>query len=152
MFSLIITIISIALVVALAIASIYYGGAAFTQGNTRAVAATVVSQAQQIAGGATLSFNQTQTVPASVAALQTSGYLTSVPNVPAAANATTAWTISATEVGHVITSDAVCNAIDASAKGTSPATFAGNPPAAKVTTQQYGCFGTTGAATFYYAY
>jgi outer membrane PBP1 activator LpoA protein len=50
MFNLIITIISIALVVAMAAAAVYYGGTAFTQGTAKANAATLVTQAQQING------------------------------------------------------------------------------------------------------
>ncbi|ADC73336.1 hypothetical protein TK90_2852 (plasmid) [Thioalkalivibrio sp. K90mix] len=54
MFSLIITIISIALVAALAVATLYYGGSAFTEGTTQANASGVINQAQQVGGGATL--------------------------------------------------------------------------------------------------
>ncbi|MGD1524471.1 hypothetical protein [Vibrio owensii] len=48
MFNLIISIIAIALVVALAGASLYYGGAAFNQGNADAKSSTMINQAQQI--------------------------------------------------------------------------------------------------------
>ena len=54
MFALIISIIAIALVVALAGATLYYGGDAFTQGNARSTAAALVNQGQQIAGAWTL--------------------------------------------------------------------------------------------------
>ena len=48
MFNLIISIISIALVAALALASIYYGGEAFNKGTTDADASTIINQGQQI--------------------------------------------------------------------------------------------------------
>ena len=48
MFSLIISIIAIALVAALALASIYYGGDAFKTGTTKAEASTIINQGQQI--------------------------------------------------------------------------------------------------------
>lgn len=50
MFSLIITIVAIALVAALALATIYYGGTAFNKGATAADAARAISQGQQIQG------------------------------------------------------------------------------------------------------
>ena len=57
MFSLIITIISIALVVALVAATMYYGGSALNQGTVKADAAGFVAGAQQIS--AALAINQT---------------------------------------------------------------------------------------------
>lgn len=50
MFSLIITIVAIALVAALALATIYYGGAAFNKGVATATATRAISQGQQIQG------------------------------------------------------------------------------------------------------
>jgi hypothetical protein len=52
MFSLIITIISIALVTALALATIYYGGSAFRQGADAAGAARLINEGQQLSGAA----------------------------------------------------------------------------------------------------
>lgn len=54
MFSLIITIISIALVAALALATLYYGGQSFTKSDVQAQAAKVHVQAQQVLGAAEL--------------------------------------------------------------------------------------------------
>lgn len=54
MFSLIISIISIALVAALAAATVYFGGAAFNKGSAGADASTFVNSGQQIAGAFTL--------------------------------------------------------------------------------------------------
>lgn len=54
MFSLIISIIAIALVAALALASIYYGGSAFQEGSADAEASTAVNQGQQIQAAVTM--------------------------------------------------------------------------------------------------
>jgi hypothetical protein len=54
MFSLIITIISIALVAALALATIYYGGSAFRQGGDAALAAQYINEGQQLSGAAAI--------------------------------------------------------------------------------------------------
>lgn len=54
MFSLIISIISIALVAALAAATVYFGGAAFNKGSAGADASTFVNAGQQISGAFTL--------------------------------------------------------------------------------------------------
>ena len=54
MFQLIVAVISIALVAALAIASIFYGGDAFTKSSEKAVVTTLINQGQQIAGAAAL--------------------------------------------------------------------------------------------------
>lgn len=54
MFQLIVAVISIALVAALALASIFYGGEAFTRGQLKAQVATMINQAQQISGANTL--------------------------------------------------------------------------------------------------
>lgn len=54
MFSLIISIISIALVAALAAATVYFGGAAFNKGGAGADASAFINAGQQIAGAFTL--------------------------------------------------------------------------------------------------
>jgi hypothetical protein len=56
MFSLIISIISIALVAALAAATVYFGGAAFNKGSAGADASTFINAGQQVAGAFTLAF------------------------------------------------------------------------------------------------
>lgn len=78
MFSLIITIVSVALVTALALATIYYGGSAFRQGKESAQAATVVNQAQQIIGAYSLFKANTGRYPDSLAELVPE-YLQAVP-------------------------------------------------------------------------
>jgi len=54
MFNLIVAVISIALIAAMTAASIYYGGDGFGKSSARAEATTLISQAQQISGAASL--------------------------------------------------------------------------------------------------
>lgn len=97
MFSLIITIISIALVAALALATLYYGGTVFMAGSSRAQATQYISQGQQVLGAAELFKANTGDWPDTMQALVTGGYLKSVPVAgvllsPAyAADAATPW-------------------------------------------------------------
>jgi hypothetical protein len=84
MFSLIITIISIALVAALALATLYYGGSAFNKGNAGAVAARLINEGQQVNGAVALyqadvGAGSTTVVATTLADLVTAGYLSSVP-------------------------------------------------------------------------
>jgi hypothetical protein len=68
MFQLIVAVISIALVAALALASIFYGGEAFTRGQLKAQVATMINQGQQISGANTLYKTDKGGVDASVVA------------------------------------------------------------------------------------
>jgi hypothetical protein len=87
MFNLIISIIAIALVVALAGASLYYGGDAFSQGSSEARAATFINQAQQIQAAATL-FEVTQGgEAANIIALTDNGFISAVPLIAAGVGA-----------------------------------------------------------------
>ena len=83
MFSLIITIISIALVTALALATIYYGGSAFRQGGDAAKAAQLINEGQQLAGAASVAETNGVTITniASLTTAQADGtvYLASAP-------------------------------------------------------------------------
>lgn len=83
MFQLIIAILSIALIATLAIASVYYGGDAFTSGSAKAGAATMVSQAQQISAANVL-FQSTNAGAnaADVTTLVSDNYLQSAPQMP----------------------------------------------------------------------
>jgi len=139
MFSLIITIISIALVAALAVATIYYGGSAFTQGTAKANASALVSAAQQVQGADTLFQNDNGGNHADdVQALVTGSYLQSEPTLPASV---TAFGIADGLVTATVTGDSVCEAIVKSAGGTEIG-------AARTTTRAYDCYGTAGAYTF----
>lgn len=112
MFSLIITIISIALVVALVAATMYHGGDVLNQGRAEADAAAVVTGAQQISGAATMQLALVGQ-NTNLAGLVTDGYLSSLPTVPG--GATTDWALDTTaktvSIAGAVLSDAVCAAI-----------------------------------------
>jgi len=88
MFSLIITIISVALVAALALATLYYGGAAFNEGRADAEASKIINQGQQVLAAADLYYANHGTWP-TVAKMVADGYLKSAPQAqaPAVGNA-----------------------------------------------------------------
>lgn len=79
MFSLIITIISIALVAALALATLYYGGTAFSQSTAKAEAARSLNEGQQLMAAADLFLVNRGRYPANVAELVASDYLKQIP-------------------------------------------------------------------------
>lgn len=81
MFSLIITIVSIALVVALVAATMYSGGDTLNQGRARAEAAAFVNGGQQVGGAAAMHVAMESVQPADVAALVSKKYLATVPVV-----------------------------------------------------------------------
>jgi hypothetical protein len=132
MFSLIITIISIALVAALAVATIYYGGSAFTQGTAKASASAFVAAGQQVNGALTLFANDNGGARATdVAALVAGKYLAAAPSVSGSALTTTPTATIATAVPA-----AVCAAINASGNvGTQPT----NQAAAEALSAPYSC-------------
>lgn len=80
MFSLIITIISIALVAILALATLYYGGRAFLAGSAEAKASEVINTAQQISGASALYMTETGAPVAKLSDLPPS-YLKVIPDV-----------------------------------------------------------------------
>ena len=138
MFSLIVSIISIALVAVLAAASIYYGGDAFTKGSAKALASTVVTQAQQISSAHTLYKNdEGGTTAPTVQALVDGEYLASIPAAPAKVVPDAAtWTVASTSVSVDIDNLEVCKLINEQANGTT--SFASSA--------QYGCADKTDAA------
>jgi len=81
MFSLIITIIAIALVAALALAAIYYGGTSLHKGSTRAAAVTLIAQSNQIAAAGALATADGVGWPTGTPAFP-SKYLTAMPTPP----------------------------------------------------------------------
>lgn len=96
MFSLIITVISIALVAALALATLYYGGAAFSSGSTLAEASKVILQGQQLLGAADMYFTDNRVWPATIQDLVTGNYLKQIPNAAIGVSdafAATGWTM-----------------------------------------------------------
>lgn len=86
MFQLIVAVIAIALVIALTLASIFYGGEAFTRSSLKANVAALVNQAQQISGAHTLyktdKAQDATAGDAGVTQLVDEGYLAEVPNAP----------------------------------------------------------------------
>ena len=84
MFSLIITIISIALAAALALATLYYGGNAFNKGTAESEATTLVNQVQQLQGARALYKAEVSADPLSLSALVSKAYLKSVPTYKSA--------------------------------------------------------------------
>lgn len=143
MFSLIITIISIALVAALAVATIYYGGSAFSSGSAKAVAATIVSNAQQVTGANVLYANDNSGAYATATATSNGSlvpaYLASFPSPPAGA---TNYAVSSSNVfTATVANQQVCSAIDATVGLTSiPSAVPSSPP-------QYYCVSSTGTGT-----
>jgi len=135
MFSLIITIISIALVAALALATLYYGGDAFNKGRAGADASKLINEGQQINGAVALA-KADNAVRGTIADLQAGQYLASVPSsflatTPTVTSAQTAATVSAE----------VCIEVNKRATGlTAPAT----PVDLAGVTTVYGCFGPAG--------
>jgi alpha-tubulin suppressor-like RCC1 family protein len=79
MFSLIITVVSIALVAALALATLYYGGTAYTLGQANAQAAKLLNQGQQLLAASELFKVQNGRYPGDVPELVNTGYLRSNP-------------------------------------------------------------------------
>ncbi len=90
--NLIITIVSIALIVVVSLATMSYLGDTTTQGRTSADAAAFVNTASQISGAATMFAATESAAPADVAALVTSNHLSSIPNVKSR-SATNEWTL-----------------------------------------------------------
>lgn len=81
MFSLIITIVSILLVAALALATFHYGGSAFSRGDTEVRVLKVLNEGQQLIGAADLFKADRGVYPSSINQLVSAGYLKSIPTV-----------------------------------------------------------------------
>jgi len=96
MFSLVITIISIALVAALALATLYFGGAAFNKGRADAEASKIINQGQQLLGASELFYASHGRWPDNVPEMISLGYLKSGPVAGAALPA--AWAAEAWEM------------------------------------------------------
>ena len=79
MFSLIITIISVALVAALALATLYYGGDAYESGHAKAEAAKLRNQGQQLVAAAEFYYLHKGQWPDSIDQMVDSGHLSTVP-------------------------------------------------------------------------
>lgn len=80
MFSLVITLISIALVAALALATIYYGSTAYAEARSRAEASQAVNEAAQIDAATTMFSTQKGQAPHSLQELVSQSYLKTLPS------------------------------------------------------------------------
>lgn len=142
MFSLIITIISIALVAALALATIYYGGSAFNRGSDSAKASQIINEGQQINGAAQMALADVAagsfTAPTgTVADLATGNYLATLP-ADFNTTANTAVTLASTSYVNATVTGGVCSQIN---------TKAGLSTAPSAPTGVFGCVpGATAAA------
>jgi hypothetical protein len=151
MFSLIITIVAIALVVALVAATMYHGGDTLTQGRTTADAAAFVTGAQQISGAAVMHLSLTGTDATTVSGgaagtdLVVDKYLASAPVVKGSA-----WAIDSDNkvVTATVDTDAVCIAINKSAGLPTATADANTVAAADFASLPYGCVSTGRAFQF----
>lgn len=144
MFSLIITIVSIALGVALVAASMYYGGDTLSEGRNRSEANGIVSAAQQISAALQISKALDATPATTVGDLVTNGHLSAAPT---AKGVTGDFTITDGVVGATVASEGVCAAINTQAGVANDGTD-GAPPTAAPTTAQYACAGAASPYTF----
>lgn len=108
MFNLIVAVISIALIAAMAAASIFYGGASFSSSTAKAQASTLVNNGQQISGGQQLymidnSGNRNSVNDMGAAnGLVTLKYLQAVPTPPSGVTVAPGWRVAATgEVAYI---------------------------------------------------
>jgi len=100
MFNLIVAVISIALIAAMAAASIFYGGSAFGSGTAQAQASTLVNNGQQVSGAQQLYMIDNSGNRSNDIDVLTPTYLQALPTAPsnatgASATDTGAWEISA---------------------------------------------------------
>lgn len=80
MFSLIITVLAVALVAVLAFVGLYYGSTVASEAAARARAATLVNQGEQIIAAARLYYIDNSSSPATLQELVDKGYLQSIPS------------------------------------------------------------------------
>lgn len=148
MFNLIVAVISIALIAAMAAASIFYGGAAFSSGTAQAQATTLINNGQQIGGAQQLHMIDNSGNRASVVATLQSGlYLQAVPTPPSVAGGFAApWEIADAGKIAVITfstravADSICDEVLAQGGLDVVAGAGATPIATDLGTAQYGCF------------
>lgn len=164
MFQLIVAVISIALVAALAIASLYYGGQAFQKSSLKANVTTLVNAGQQIAGAQALYKTDHSGVGATtVALLQDDNgalaggeeYLAAAPGVSGAAASAATWSLfdgadTDSTVGDLAgvnvnasASSEVCTEADKQAGNPVVTAWAGTSPVG-----QFGCYTDTGVVKF----
>lgn len=158
MFQLIIAILSIALIATLAIASVYYGGDAFTEGTAKAGASTIVSQAQQVSAADVLYQNDNAGAHApDVATLVTENYLQAAPQMPANVGGNLELDSASGVVFGTVANEAICEKVNLQlGVDTIPtATSADAADLATAITEQYGCASVddgAGSMTYVFAY
>lgn len=151
MFSLIITVISIALVAVLAVASIYYGGSAMSQGTAKANASTLVNHGQQLNGANAMFKNDNGGSDAGgITALVTAQYLSAAPVPPAfvvesdSAGVADTWTINGSVFEVNIVSAETCAQVQKQAVADT------SIPSAYPSAQTFGCYGAASPYTVFY--
>jgi hypothetical protein len=160
MFNLIVAVISIALIAAMAAASIFYGGEAFSESTAKAQAATLVNNGQQIGGAQVLhKISNSGNLETAIGNLVLEGYLQALPTPPASAVATGVnWELQAAGGLGVITlieenHAAVCDAVVEQGGSDVSSEFFdlnGLIPATLGTDKQFGCITDTVTTKFAY--
>lgn len=158
MFNLIVAVISIALIAAMAAASIFYGGEAFSESTAQAQASTLVNNGQQISGAQQLYMIDNSGVrAAAIADLTTNNYLQAIPTPPASVVDAGTWEIAGAGELAVIdlvaaNATAVCASIgEQGGLATGTVTAAGAPVASDLTGDaQFGCLTDGGGLIFAY--
>ncbi len=148
MFQLIVAVISIALIAVLAIASIYYGGTAFNQGQMKGQVTALVNAGQQLAGAQALYSTDFGAKATGLTAL-VPAYVVTEPSKPAAA--TGAWSVNGTSASIALglTGDALRDfCIEVSKQSGVIATDAATAITADLVGKQFGCVGSATAANF----
>jgi competence protein ComGC len=101
MFSLIIIAISIVLVVLIAVATLWYGGSQFNNGQVQAKAAQVVNESAQIQGAVeAFKLDNGENLPSSMSDLITYGYLNAAPSA--------SWSFATDSVQSMILNQPAC--------------------------------------------
>lgn len=150
MFQLIVAIISIALIAALAAASIFYGGSAFTDSSLKANVTTLVNGGQQISGAQAIYKTDNAGAPATdIAVLADGVYLAAVPTPANIASGAWALTEDGTHAVIEVTAgegaDKVCELVASQNNG---ATAAGTVTDVVVTGGTYACDAVEDATLF----
>lgn len=144
MFSLIIAIISIALVAVLALATVYYGGAAFNQGATKAAASRLINEGQQVSSGVKmLETNRSQGVTDAITTVTglAPSYLTAIPADYAGSTAIDQTTLAGTGPFFAVTAATVPAAVCAQVN-----VNAGNTGTVAAGSSLFGCDTSTDAS------
>lgn len=145
MFSLIITIISIALVAALALATLYYGGSAFNRGSQGAIAAQLINEGQQVNGAVAVAKADAAAGGTEITTWQ--GLVTATPNPYLAQLPSGLKLTGGDAIGNISTELTYANAKEVCEEIQRRATGSTAIPEAAITNQVYGCWDANTAAT-----